>query len=96
MMSDRTNAVTTGAGAEVTDEMFERLAGEWENDTWSGRLTDISVGRPRIMGEELVNVTFRIPKSRLTTIEAIAKRKGETRSEYLRDAVDKALAGDAS
>ena len=75
----------------MTDEMIEKLAEEWENDTWSGHLDKVVMGRPRISEEDLVNVTFRIPKSRLTSIERIANENGETRSEFLRNAVDRAL-----
>ena len=94
-MNAKKEKIVTAKGAELTEETMGRLADEWENDTWKGRLTEVSVGRPRIMGEELVNVTFRLPKSRLSTIEAVAKSKGETRSEYLRKAVDKALIADS-
>jgi hypothetical protein len=95
-MSKKRSTVITSTGTEITDDTLERLAAEWEGDIWEGHLTDISVGRPRIMGEELVNLTFRVPKSRLAIIEAMARRKGETRSEYLREAIDKALTADAS
>jgi len=95
-MSYEIDTVVTSNGTELDSEALGRLAKEWESDTWEGQLTDITVGRPRIMGEELVNVTFRMPKSRLKIIEAIALRKGETRSEYLREAVDKALVSDST
>ena len=75
----------------LTDEMIEKFAQEWENDTWSGHLDKVVMGRPRISEEDLVNITFRIPRSRLTSIEKIAKENGETRSEFLRNAVDRAL-----
>jgi len=93
-MSGKKEKIITASGVELTEQMMDRLAHEWESDTWKGRLTEITVGRPRIMGEELVNVTFRIPKSRLSILEAVAKSNGETRSEYLRKAVDKALVAD--
>ena len=94
-MSGKRETIVTAKGTELTEEMMDHLAEKWESDTWEGRLTQVIVGRPRIMGEELVNVTFRIPKSRLSIIEAIAKSKGETRSEYLREAIDKALIADS-
>ena len=94
-MSAKADMVITSSGAEIADETLEEMAEAWEDDTWEGRLTAITAGRPRIFDEELVNVTFRIQKSRLETIETIAKRKGETRSEYLREAVTRALVADA-
>jgi len=93
-MKENADKKTTDNSAGLTDAMLELRASEWENDTWDGHLTEIAVGRPRIMGEELVNVTFRLPKSRLDIIAEIAKRTGKTRSEYLREAVDKALVVD--
>jgi hypothetical protein len=83
--------VKTSGGAEITDEMFEAMAAEYETGDWSGHLTEVVMGRPRISSEELVNVTFRVPKSRGAAIARIAKEKGETRSEFLRNAVDRAI-----
>jgi hypothetical protein len=94
-MSNKAPGRTASGGTAVTEELLEQSAEEWENDSWSGRLVNVTVGRPRIAGEELVNVTFRIPKSRLGALDAMASRKGESRSEYLRNAVDQALVADA-
>ena len=78
-------------GEEVSDETFDAWAEEYENGAWTGHLEKVRMGRPRISDEELVTVTFRVPKSRIPAIEAAAKRKGETRSEYLRALVDRAI-----
>ena len=36
-------------------------------------------------------ISYRLPKSRVNAIDAKAKRNGETRSQFLRQAVDDAL-----
>ena len=71
--------------------MLDKMAAEYENGTWEGNLTKVTMGRPRISDEELTTVAFRLPKSRLSNIERISKSRGETRSQFLRDAVNKAL-----
>ena len=94
-MSEKEDTLIARNGTVLTDDTLDRLAEKWENDTWDGNLTNIQAGRPRIMGEELVNVTFRIPKSRLEAVGEMARQKGETRSQYLRQAIDRALVADA-
>ena len=52
------------------------------------------IGRPTLYdGDNLENVTFRMRKSRLQAVDRAAKEAGESRSEFLREAIDKALAG---
>ena len=36
-------------------------------------------------------VSFRLPKSRIAAVEAVAKRRGESKSDFYRKAVDRAL-----
>jgi len=78
-------------GKEVSDETFDAWAEEYEKGAWTGHLSKVRMGRPRISDEDLVTITFRVPKSRVPALEAAAKRKGETRSEYLRGLVDRAI-----
>jgi hypothetical protein len=79
-------------GAVVTDAMLDKLAEEYESGEWPERKEGkITLGRPRISSEESVNVTFRMPRSRVAAIEKLADASGESRSEFLRNAVDKAL-----
>ena len=49
------------------------------------------MGRPRLFDEELETVSFRLPKSRVDALEAAAKRRGETKSDLFREAVDRFL-----
>jgi hypothetical protein len=83
-------SIITKDGTVLTDRMLDKLAEEWETDTWQGSLGKVTMGRPKISDEELVGITFKLPKSQLALIERIAKDKGETRSEFLREAVSRA------
>jgi uncharacterized protein (DUF1778 family) len=53
-----------------------------------GRITP---GRPRLYDEELRTISLRLPKSRLDAIDADAKARGESRSQFLRRAIDHEL-----
>lgn len=79
----------------VTDEQLNRMAAEYESGSWEGGVGTIVPGRPRIYDEEMETISFRLPKSRVNAIDAKARRNGETRSQFLRQAVDDALLADA-
>ena len=79
----------------VSDEEIaelERDVRHYESGNWpEGKITII--GRPPLYdGDELENVTFRMRKSRLKALERATKQVGKSRSEFLRDAVEDALA----
>lgn len=74
-------------GVAVDESYFEKLselaaAGDYpgEPGEWAVR----QQGRPRACGEELVSVTFKVPKSQRDAMDRRAKSLNETRSEYLR------------
>jgi len=46
-------SITTKSGVKLTDEMLDKMAEEWENDTWEGHLEKLPVGRPRLSQEDL-------------------------------------------
>jgi len=73
-------------GVEVTDEMFDEWAREYEEGNWQGSLGTVVLGRPRLYEEPLVSVTVRMTKGQIGAVETMAKLKGQTRSEYLREA----------
>ena len=79
----------------VTDEQLDHMAAEYESGEWQGSVGPIVPGRPRLYDEELETISFRLPKSRVNAIDAKTKRNGETRSQFLRQAVDNALLADA-
>ena len=75
----------------VTSEELEKSADAYERGEWpEGKTTRI--GRPPLYDDEYESVTFRLSKSRIRAIEGLMVQRGETRSEFLREAVDKALA----
>ena len=75
----------------VTADELEKSAKAYESGEWpEGRTTRI--GRPPFYDDdELESITFRLRRSRVRAIEEIAAHKGESRSEFLREAVDQAL-----
>jgi len=75
----------------VTAEELAERAKAYESGDWSpGKTT--RMGRPPFSeDDELESITFRIPKSRIRAIEMVIAERGKSRSEFLRDAVDRAL-----
>jgi hypothetical protein len=82
---------TTSSGMVLDDDTIENMAKEWEDGTWQGHIGEVTMGRPKLYDEDLETVSFRLPVSRIAAIEAVAKRKGLSRSDFLRLAVDDAL-----
>ena len=76
-------------GIELTDDLLDQMAREYENGTWSGHDGAIHAGRPRFGEEKLIAVTFKIAPSILEEIDKRAKQHGVSRSQELRDAVDR-------
>jgi hypothetical protein len=82
-------------GSVISDEWMDAIANAAETDTLRGSViaTQTGSGRPRLYeDDELETISFRLPKSRILAIDTTIKSKGESRSEFLRNAVDKALA----
>lgn len=75
------------------EDEFER--GEWELDLEHAEVHPEYMkppkGRPRILDEELVSVTFRAPKSEVEAIQAAAKREHKTFSAIMREALHRAF-----
>lgn len=77
----------------VTEEQLDAWAEEYESGTWdASALGEVRRGRPSLADEEVKPVTFRIPESWIVAMDKRAEEKGITRSEFLRDAVEFALA----
>lgn len=84
----------TKSGAVLTDETLEELAekaerGEYPGDP--GKVIIAAPGRPPLCDEELVTVAFKIPRSYRDRMDAKATSLNETRSQFLRDALEAAL-----
>ncbi len=79
-------------GNVVDDDALETMAAEWENGQWEGHLENVVVGIPEQASDELVTVSFRLPKSRVRAIERAIHSTGLTKSEFYRHAIDRELA----
>ncbi|WP_417353461.1 ribbon-helix-helix protein, CopG family [Gordonibacter pamelaeae] len=77
-------------GTVLTDEMLDKRAEEYEDETWSGH-GEVTMGRPRLYDEDMGTVSFRLPCSRIRAVEAAAKRQGESKSDFFRRAIDREL-----
>ena len=74
-------------GTAITDEDIERECAEYESGSWSGNLTSLRVGRPRLSdGEDDTNLSFKCPKTDADLIERAAAACGMQKSEFLRSA----------
>ena len=80
------------SGRVVTDEDMEREAEMWESDTWEGGFTNIRIGRPPLSDEELGVVTFKAPLSRIAAMERKAEEQGLSKSQFMRNAMERAIA----
>lgn len=78
----------TGDQIAEWDAMAERgiLPGEASGKVVRGP------GRPQMCGEDLVSVTFRVPRSQRDAIDRRARSLNESRSEFLRRMAAEAVA----
>ena len=85
------SAGTAYNGVELTDELLDSMAKEYENGTWSGHDGEIHSGRPRFGVEKLIPIPLKIAPSTLAAIDQMAADSDETRSETLRQVIDRGL-----
>ena len=79
-------------GQLITEELLDAMTKRHLNEDWSdAKIGKVVVGRPSIADEEVKTVVFRLPVSKIAAIDAYAAEQGETRSQFLRHAVDAAL-----
>lgn len=82
-------------GHILTDEDFERMAEEAERGEYPGTPGVWVVrpqGRPHLSDEELVTIAFKVPRSQRDALDRKAASRKETRSQFMREALDRALA----
>lgn len=71
-------------------QRFDEMAKEYEEGAWSG-IGEVTMGRPKLYDEDLETISFRLPKSRIAAVEAVAKKRGISKSEFYRRAIDREL-----
>lgn len=91
-MNKTLNASTAYNGVELTDDLLDTMAQEYEHSSWEGHEGDPHVGRPRFGEEKLVPVTIKIAPSKLAAIDQLAADHDETRSGTMRRIIDSGLA----
>lgn len=85
----------TKSGFVLTEDMIEELAAQAERGEYPGKPGRVVVappGRPRLSEEELVTVAFKVPRSYRDRLDERAASLHETRSQFLRHALEVALA----
>lgn len=73
---------------------LDRLADDAEKGIFHGECRGEVVrgqGRPRLADEDLVTITFKVPRSKRAAADARAAELGESRSDFMRAALDAAL-----
>lgn len=76
----------------LSEKEMEVRAAEYDSGNWDvTKHGKIHVGRPRKFSEPMQAITFREPESMIIRIEHRAKQKGFSRSDYIRDLIDKDL-----
>ena len=81
-------------GYTLTDEDFERMAQEAECGEYPGTPGTWVVrpqGRPALADEELVTIAFKVPRSQRDVLDRKAASHNETRSQFMRDMLSRAL-----
>ena len=82
-------------GHVLTDDDFEALAKRAEVGDYPGTPGTWIVrpqGRPSLSDEDLVTIAFKIPRSQREVLDQKAASRNETRSQFLREMLGKALA----
>ena len=84
----------TKSGATLTDDEIERLGEAAEQGEHPGTPGEfiVSPGRPRLSDEDLVTIAFKVPRSHRDALDRRAEAQGETRSQFMREALERALA----
>ena len=86
---------TTKSGFTLTEEMIEELAEAAARGDYPGKPGKIIVapkGRPKLCDEELVTIAFKVPRSIRDRLDESAAERNESRSQFLRNTLEKALA----
>ena len=81
----------TREGGVLTDRDIEEIAERLERGELPGKWGRILVGRPRISSEQLKLIGVKVPKSAVRAFDEKAARNGQTRSQRLRQLIERDL-----
>ena len=85
-------SITTINGHVISDEQIEEWAEACERGEYPGKPSgEILVGRPLMFDEEMRPVTFKLPLSKVQAVNERAAELDLSRSDYLRQLVDRDL-----
>ncbi len=86
----------TQGGDVLTDKDIEEIAERLERGELPGRWGRILVGRPRISSEQLKLIGVKVPVSKVQAFDEKAARNGQTRSQRLRQLIERDLEEDSA
>ena len=81
----------TREGGVLTDRDIEEIAERLERGELPGKWGRILVGRPRISSEQLKLIGVKVPESAVRAFDEKAARNGQTRSQRLRQLIERDL-----
>lgn len=81
----------TQGGDVLTDQDIEEIADLLERGELPGKWGRILVGRPRISSEQLKLIGVKVPESAVHAFDEKAARNGQTRSQRLRQLIERDL-----
>lgn len=84
----------TREGGVLTDRDIEEIAERLERGELPGKWGRILVGRPRISSEQLKLIGVKVPESAVRAFDEKAARNGQTRSQRLRQLIERDLEED--
>lgn len=86
----------TREGSVLTDRDIEEIAERLERGELPGKWGRILVGRPRISSEQLKLIGVKVPESTVRAFDEKAARNGQTRSQRLRQLIERDLNEDGA
>lgn len=86
----------TQGGDVLTDQDIEDIAERLERGGLPGKWGRVLVGRPRISSEQLKLIGVKVPESEVRAFDEKAAQNGQTRSQRLRQLIERDLEEDSA
>ena len=86
----------TQGGDVLTDQDIEEIAERLERGGLPGKWGRVLVGRPRISSEQLKLIGVKVPESEVRAVDEKAAQNGQTRSQRLRQLIERDLEEDSA